>query len=59
MDGKLITCNLAEKYVIHKQQNVLTGRYWRLVELLGKKIEKAENQPKEVFLLFNVDGKSV
>ncbi len=59
IDGKLITGNLAEKYVIHKQQNVLTGRYWRLVELRGKKIEKAENQPKEVFLFFNVDGKSV
>jgi heat shock protein HslJ len=58
MNGKVITGNLAEKYVIQKQQNVLTGRYWRLVELRGKKIEKAENQSKEAFLFFNTDGKS-
>jgi len=59
MNGKAITGKLAEKYVIQKQQNILTGRYWRLVELRGKKIEKAEDQPKEVFLFFNTDGKSV
>jgi heat shock protein HslJ len=59
MNGKVITGNLAEKYIIQKHQNVLTGRFWRLVELRGKKIEKVENQPKEAFLFFNTDGKSV
>jgi heat shock protein HslJ len=59
MDGKVITGNLADKYVIQKQQNVLTGRYWRLVELRGKKIEKAGNSPKEAFLFINADSKSV
>ncbi|MGE0018547.1 MAG: copper resistance protein NlpE N-terminal domain-containing protein [Draconibacterium sp.] len=59
MEGKVITGNLADKYIIQKQQNVLTGRYWRLVELRGKKIEKAGNSPKEAFLFINTDGKSI
>ncbi len=59
MNGKVVTGNLADKYVIQKQQNVLTGRYWKLVELRGKKIEKAGNSPKEAFLFINADGKSV
>jgi uncharacterized lipoprotein NlpE involved in copper resistance len=59
MNGNVITGKLADKYIIQKQQNVITGRYWKLVELRGKKIEKAENQPTDAFLFFNTDGKSV
>ncbi len=59
MNGKVVTGNLAEKYVIQKQKNVVTGRFWKLVELRGKKIENTGNSPKEAFLFINADGKSV
>ena len=58
MNGKVVTGNLADKYVIHKQRNIVTSRYWRLVELYGKKIDNAGNSPKEAFLFINSDGKS-
>jgi heat shock protein HslJ len=51
MDGKKITGELAEKYVLNKQQDVITDRYWKLKELQGKKIEKAEGNSREAFMV--------
>lgn len=51
MDGKKITGALADKYVLNKQQNVITDRYWKLTELQGKKIEKAEGHGREAFMV--------
>lgn len=52
MDGKKITGDLADKYVLHKQQEVITDRYWKLVKLNGKNIETPKGE-REAFLIFS------
>jgi len=50
--GKKITGNLADKYILRKQPNVITDRYWKLVKLQNRKIETAEGE-REAFLVFS------
>ncbi len=51
-NGKQITGNLAEKYILNKENKRLTGKYWKLVELNGIKITEVNRAP---FIQFNTE----
>jgi heat shock protein HslJ len=51
--GKKITGNLADKYILRKQQDVITDRYWKLTEIEGKKLQPAGENEREAFLVFS------
>lgn len=53
-DGKRISGDLADKYVLKKEAPVLEGKYWKLVRLNGKDVE---NQRKEPHIKFDADNK--
>jgi copper homeostasis protein (lipoprotein) len=44
-EGNRITGDLADKYILKKESNELTGKYWKLVRLNGKQIEVASREP--------------
>lgn len=51
-NGKVITGNLADKYIITKQMEIITDRYWKLVQLHGRQIETPEGE-REAFLFLS------
>ncbi|MCC5929088.1 MAG: copper resistance protein NlpE N-terminal domain-containing protein [Cyclobacteriaceae bacterium] len=53
MEGNRITGELAERYWLHKAEpsEELQERYWKLVELRGKSIDKNEFSNKEVHII--------
>ena len=58
INGKVVTGNLADKYIITKQMKIITDRYWKLVQLHGRKIDTPEGE-REAFLFLSSDGKRV
>lgn len=55
-DGKRIQGDLAEQYVLKKGDNEIIEKYWKLVELRGKKVTPFENQNREPhFILKEID----
>ncbi|MGK6352994.1 copper resistance protein NlpE N-terminal domain-containing protein [Parapedobacter sp. DT-150] len=52
MEGKRITGELAEQYVLNKVTETITGRYWKLIEVGGKAVEAGSTQ-KEPFIRLN------
>lgn len=50
-NGDKIKDELADKYILEKQENNLTNKYWKLVELLGKPVKTEENQREIHFIL--------
>jgi len=54
LEGKVISGNLANNYVLAKVDNLLVGKRWRLVELNGKPVSK-----KDAFLTFDPNSDSV
>lgn len=44
-DGSRITGDLAEHYVLNKQDNSVTGKYWKLVELNGQPVPSLKREP--------------
>jgi copper homeostasis protein (lipoprotein) len=44
-NGKKITGDLADKYILKKETIELTGKYWKLVRLNGKSVENAQREP--------------
>lgn len=55
-DGKRITGNLADNYIIEKEKIELTGKYWKLVRLNGKPFESRE---REAFVSFTKEENRV
>lgn len=44
-DGRKITGDLADKYILGKEKIELTGKYWKLVRLNGKPVETTMKEP--------------
>lgn len=44
--GKRITGKMADKYILHKYypDTIITGKFWKLIEVNGKKIRKQHNE---------------
>jgi len=42
-----------------KYDNVITEKYWKLIELNGKKISKDENQSREIYFILKKEDKRV
>jgi len=55
-DGNRITGDLADKYIMEKENIELTGKYWKLVRLNGKPVETGE---REAFIRFDAEDKRV
>ena len=51
-NGKRITGDLANKYLLEKQKSELTGKYWKLVQLNGKPLKETNREP---FIRFSAD----
>lgn len=43
-EGKLITGNLANNYILTKETNTLTEKYWKLIEINGKTVKSSEKE---------------
>lgn len=56
--GKRITGKMADKYILHKYypDTIITGKYWKLIEVNGKKIGKQLKQPHMVIIDNQVRG---
>lgn len=55
-EGNRITGDLADKYILEKEINELTGQYWKLIRLNGKQVEAGSKEP---FIRFNGEDNSV
>ncbi len=55
-DGNRITGDLADKYIMEKENIELTGKYWKLVRLNGKPVETTG---REAFMRFDVEDNRV
>ncbi|MBC6490547.1 copper resistance protein NlpE N-terminal domain-containing protein [Flavihumibacter stibioxidans] len=58
-DGNKITGQLAEKYLLMKQLNGLTEKYWKLTELMGKPVTKSATMAREPHLILRTEGNRV
>lgn len=56
--GKRITGKMADKYILHKYypDTIITGKYWKLIEVNGKKIAKQLKEPYMVITDNKVKG---
>lgn len=52
MEGNRITGNLAEHYILTKQTNEITDRYWKLIEVNGQAVVEGSTQ-KEPYIQLN------
>ena len=59
-EGKRIQGNQADQYILKKEGNEIVEKYWKLVELRGKKVTPPENQNREPhFILKELDRKVI
>lgn len=58
-DGNVITGDLAAKYVLNKQMNNITEKYWKLTELMGQPVVKTDAMKKEPHIILHNDGNRV
>ncbi len=56
LDGSRMTGALAERYVLTKATDIITDKYWKLVELRGQPVGQVEAEPH---LILQADGKRV
>lgn len=57
-DGKRITGDLADKYILTKDQVEITEKYWKLVELNGQPVTTKEGN-REAFLILKPENNRV
>ena len=58
-NGNPIDGELAEKYILRKVDNQITEKYWKLVELYGKKVKPAEVDQRESHMILKVENNRV
>ncbi|WP_262249168.1 copper resistance protein NlpE N-terminal domain-containing protein [Parapedobacter soli] len=54
MEGNRITGNLADHYILKKVANLITDRYWKLIEVNGQAVADGSTQ-KEPYIQLNSD----
>jgi copper homeostasis protein (lipoprotein) len=59
MGGNQITGGMADKYVLRKALPEITNKYWKLVELIGKKVHHEEINKREPHMILRYDGNKV
>lgn len=59
VDGNQITGNLAEKYVLRKSLPEIINKYWKLMELRGKKVQHNQKNNREPHMVLKTDGNKV
>lgn len=53
LDGKPVMNELASKYILKREQNSIVEKYWKLVELNGRKIAPPAEGEREPHLILN------
>lgn len=59
MEGNQIKGGLAEKYVLRKSLPEIRNKYWKLVELNGKKVQHYEKNKREPHMILKTDENRV
>ena len=59
LEGNRITGNLADKYILKKVDNLITEKYWKLVELNGKKVQNTEKDKREPHMILKAENNRV
>ncbi|NWF88407.1 MAG: copper resistance protein NlpE N-terminal domain-containing protein [Ignavibacteriaceae bacterium] len=59
MHGKQITGALADKYVLKEISQAMTNKYWKLVELMGKKVQHEETNKREPHMILRSEEQKV
>lgn len=59
VNGKQISRELTEKYILNKVPEGLVEKYWKLTELHGDPIIRTENNKREAHLVIKQDGNRV
>ncbi|MBK8944799.1 MAG: copper resistance protein NlpE N-terminal domain-containing protein [Ignavibacteriae bacterium] len=57
--GNIIKGDLENNYILHKVDESITEKYWKLIELYGKKISFGENQKREAHIILKNDDNRV
>lgn len=57
--GNRITGDLANKYILMKELNGVTEKYWKLTELMGKAVTQSGTMQKEAHLILHNEGNRV
>ncbi|HEX5154837.1 MAG TPA: copper resistance protein NlpE N-terminal domain-containing protein [Parafilimonas sp.] len=52
MNGNKITGNLADNYVLHKLDNSIREKYWKLTELYGQPVVTDSAHTREAYIIF-------
>lgn len=58
-EGKLISGNLANNYILTRDADKLKEKYWKLIELNGKPLNPAEQSAKEAHIILKVLDKRI
>lgn len=58
MEGNRITGDLAEHYILSKTTDIITGRYWKLVEIQGQAVTGGATQ-KEPYIRLNAENNRI
>lgn len=59
VSGNAIIGSLAEKYILRKVDNQITEKYWKLVELHGKKVKPDEWNKREPHMILKAENNRV
>ncbi len=59
MQGNKIVGDLADQYILEKDQNQITGKYWKLIELDGQPIAFFDHQQREAYLILKEEDSRV
>jgi heat shock protein HslJ len=58
-NGEKISGELADHYILNKQANPITEKYWKLVSLKGKPIDKEKKTIKEPFFILKLNNDQI
>lgn len=58
-DGKTISGNQADKYVLLKNTGGVTEKYWKLIELYGKPVTQTKGMNKEPHMVLHKEGNKI
>jgi copper homeostasis protein (lipoprotein) len=57
LKGNMISNRISEKYVLYKNENTISDKYWQLVEINGKSIDNMNEANKAPYIVLKKDGK--
>jgi len=53
LKGNIITGDLSSRYILNKQNSLIVEKYWKLIEINGKKINLSDKSAREPHMILN------